>query len=172
MYSKVNKCNGLKMIEEPFYDNYYNNCYTYAINQYVNPYTSDPYYDYGHCQVGNLGGKLKSCRKNAERTNDYEEYIKFAKADLNDLKYDIIESTFEEVITDKEAWKVAFCYDEEGYDYHWYRQNLDGTWSHKQGKGDISNEDFSGHVIYNPKECDRGNYNTFKGFYMIVKLEQ
>ena len=46
--------------------------------------------------------------------------------------------------------------DDEEYirDYHWYRQDRDGTWSHKPGHSYATNKDGSGNVIYDPRTCD------------------
>ena len=78
------------------------------------------------------------------------------------------ESIFEEYIENKDCWKIAFAYDDT--DYHWYRQNVDGTWSHKPGQGEVKNCDADDNIIYNPRECNRGRYKYFVGFYMIKKI--
>ncbi len=39
-------------------------------------------------------------------------------------------------------------------DYHWYRQDRDGTWSHKPGHSSATNLDGSGNRIYDPRVCD------------------
>lgn len=67
-------------------------------------------------------------------------------------------------------------------DYHFYRQNADGTWSHKLGQSGIpTNLDGDGQVIYDPENCaqeydivydDFGvqgshNYSVFVGFYAV-----
>ena len=56
-------------------------------------------------------------------------------------------------------------------DYHWYRQNPDGTWSHKRGTTAVTNLDDSGNIIYDPRTCDRNysyaNYSTFVGFFEV-----
>lgn len=61
------------------------------------------------------------------------------------------------------------------YDYHWYRQNSDGTWSHKPGTTPVTNLDASKNIIMDPLECDRNvedglNYNYFVGYYAIIPL--
>lgn len=70
-----------------------------------------------------------------------------------------------------------------GLDYHWYEQNSDGYWSHKQGLAPITNVDASGNLIANPQDANRSytyvftntagntykqtiNYSTFSGFYL------
>jgi hypothetical protein len=55
-----------------------------------------------------------------------------------------------------------------GHDYHWYRQDKIGCWSHKPGGTPAINTDNSGHAITNPQTCNRGNYTVFCTF-MITK---
>lgn len=52
-------------------------------------------------------------------------------------------------------------------DYHWYRLDGDGTWSHKPGQTAATNRDNSGNVITDPRTANRGNYSIFCGFYML-----
>jgi len=52
-------------------------------------------------------------------------------------------------------------------DYHWYRLNEDGTWSHKPGGGKATNRDNSGNTITDPRTADRGRYSQFCGFFML-----
>ena len=40
-------------------------------------------------------------------------------------------------------------------DYHWYRQDESGLWFHKPGSTDVSFEDKSGHLIFNPEYANR-----------------
>jgi len=46
-------------------------------------------------------------------------------------------------------------------DYHWYRQDDVGCWSHKPGSTDATNVDNAGHIITDPQTADRGGYTTF-----------
>lgn len=56
-------------------------------------------------------------------------------------------------------------------DYHWYRKNYDGTWSHKPGGTAVTNLDRKGNLIYDPESCDRTtgfpSYSEFVGFYQV-----
>lgn len=57
-----------------------------------------------------------------------------------------------------------------GGDYHWYRQNMDGTWSHKLGQGNVKNVDDSENpqVIYDPvAAAATAGYTELVGFYAI-----
>lgn len=54
-----------------------------------------------------------------------------------------------------------------GVDFHWYRRDKTGWWSHKPGGTSAINKDNSNKSIENPQKADRGNYTEFVG-YMIV----
>ncbi|MCA9771703.1 MAG: hypothetical protein KC466_04795 [Myxococcales bacterium] len=56
-----------------------------------------------------------------------------------------------------------------GTDYHWYRQNADGTWSHKPGQTCATTKDNAGDPITDPATADRDGYTDFCG-YMCVPL--
>jgi hypothetical protein len=55
-----------------------------------------------------------------------------------------------------------------GADYHWYRQDKNGCWSHKPGSTAARNVDNAGHAISDPKTCNRGPYTVFCS-YMVTK---
>ncbi len=48
-----------------------------------------------------------------------------------------------------------------GRDFHWYRQDSHGCWSHKPGPTAARNTDNSGLQIADPQFCDRGPYANF-----------
>lgn len=51
-----------------------------------------------------------------------------------------------------------------GWDYHWYRQDADGMWSHKPGSTAARNVDANGHAITDPATAARGPYTDFCGY--------
>ena len=55
-----------------------------------------------------------------------------------------------------------------GGDYHWYRLDSNGKWSHKPGQTPARNTDNSGALIDDPRTCDRGPYTDFCGFYHCI----
>lgn len=57
------------------------------------------------------------------------------------------------------------------FDYHWYRQNPDGTWSHKPGYGEVMNKDFSGKTIYDPAESDTRVYGNEIRYYEVSQIK-
>jgi hypothetical protein len=52
-----------------------------------------------------------------------------------------------------------------GYDYHWYRQDSNGMWTHKPGGTNATNLDNSGVTISNPESANRGPYTDFGGYF-------
>lgn len=52
-------------------------------------------------------------------------------------------------------------------DYHWYRQDADGMWSHKQGTTPVKRTDESGNLITDPQIADRGRYTVFVGYFAV-----
>ena len=68
--------------------------------------------------------------------------------------------------------KVAFVVDPKE-DYHVYRQDKSGKWSHKPGGTDVTDVDASKNPIYDPKLADRKykdsklDYNKFCGYICI-----
>ena len=66
-----------------------------------------------------------------------------------------------------DGYKIAFAVPNDLKDIHFYRQNQDGTWSHKKGKLPVTNTDSSGNIIYNPSLCDSST-NTYPHGYTVV----
>jgi len=61
-----------------------------------------------------------------------------------------------------------------GVDYHWYRQDSNGMWSHKPGNTASTNIDASGLPITNPENANRDysgsggpNYSQFCGYFYV-----
>ena len=70
------------------------------------------------------------------------------------------------------CWAVALFIAPDGpfgLTYHWYRQDSDGTWSHKYGKRPATNLDESTNIITDPTKADRGDFTRFCGYYSVCK---
>ena len=140
---------------------YNNNCYAYALNNQIDPRNSQIWFKQ---QPGEFSG-------NPNRPFTREVLIPSVSADFDE--YNKLYNTnliFKEVgrfeVCPKGTYKVALvAYDG---DYHWYRQNADGTWSHKPGTTPVRNYDNSGDVIIDPQFCDRGNYVNFLGYFAVT----
>ena len=60
-------------------------------------------------------------------------------------------------------YRTALVFDLVNRDYHWYRQNPDGSWSHKPGSGKVRNFDFDGNPIFDPEFCNRKSNGCIQG---------
>jgi hypothetical protein len=66
-----------------------------------------------------------------------------------------------------------------GEDYHFWRQDSNGWWSHKDGANPVKTYDAEGRPIWNPKTSARDyrprgsflNYKDFCGFYCVPRQE-
>jgi hypothetical protein len=56
-----------------------------------------------------------------------------------------------------------------GRDYHWYRQDNVGCWSHKPGQTAARNVDNAGAAIADPRSCNRGPYTDFCGYMVTTR---
>ena len=54
-----------------------------------------------------------------------------------------------------------------GDDFHWYRLDDNGQWSHKPGSDPVRDVDESGNKITNPETADRGIYTSFCGYFCV-----
>lgn len=72
--------------------------------------------------------------------------------------------------------KIALVVDP-GEDYHYYRQDADGMWSHKDGSNKVKRFDALKRPIFNPELAARDyrwqdsdlNYESFCGFYCVPR---
>ncbi|WP_417414842.1 hypothetical protein [Hoeflea sp.] len=122
----------------------YNNCYNYANNQATNTFA----------QPGRATGNpitALSC-KGVQPSAQSDGLIPAAG--------------FAGQLKPGQGWYVALVI-WPGRDYHWYRQDNVGCWSHKPGQTAARNTDSSGNAIADPKTCDRGPYTAFCT-YMIT----
>lgn len=68
--------------------------------------------------------------------------------------------------------KIALVIDAD-QDYHFYRQDSNGYWSHKPGGTQVTNRDSTGRRIYNPqlasRDSGRLNYDVFCSFMCVPR---
>lgn len=82
-------------------------------------------------------------------------------------------TTFEKKCPGKSS-KIALVADEDE-DYHFYRQDSNGYWSHKPGATEVTHIDATGRPIYNPQLASRKydssklNYDRFCGYLCAPK---
>ena len=137
------------------------NCYGYVLNR-ISSNKSDPHAGYIF-QPGYRKGKLYTAYTQ-------RAIIKAVKSDMESLGRTIRSSSYSEKPKSNE-YKIALVIAND--DYHWYRQDRDGGWSHKPGLTGITYKDASGNYISDPKTCDRNyyyaNYSTWGGYYIISR---
>tara|TARA_A100001015_G_scaffold220435_1_gene248061 strand:- start:2346 stop:2885 length:540 start_codon:yes stop_codon:yes gene_type:complete len=143
------------------------NCYSYAMN--IIEKNKDPENNNHKIQPGEISN---SKLDNNSCENIIQNIQKDFNFNLNPIGlYDILPCNH---------YRIAIVLDEKGdyRDYHLYRQDNDGLWSHKQGKGKIKRYDASNNHIKDPKTADRNystddknkdkyNYETFCGYFSV-----
>ena len=93
------------------------------------------------------------------------------KADVPDIR----RTTFKKRCP-RDSSKIAMVV-HPGDDYHFYRQDADGWWSHKDGSNKVKRYDAEGQPIWDPRTAARDyrpggsflNYTDFCGFYCVPR---
>ena len=143
------------------------NCYSYALNTHINPKTNQV----ERMQPGeSVGYELSGNNLSASTVVSYVQADASAYGFVFEVigKYDVCPSG---------SYKVALVI-APGQDYHWYRQDPDGYWSHKRGYLLPTREDASGCPIYDPAKADRDysqflmpcNYSEFVGYFKVTPI--
>ena len=108
-----------------------------------------------------------------------EDLVYYMCLDVQTLGMKIRESTFEEIITDKNSWKIAVMNVRVismsgGYDYHFLRQSRKtGEWSQKfRGDQHPTDMDAKHRIIRDPATASYEDFNyELVGYYVITKVE-
>ena len=132
------------------------NCYSYALNAIVSSRLDKPQPGYTvkfpHISNGNY-----TC----------DPFVKRLRKDIPSL----YSSTFRGRCK-KGFYKIYMAVTTgKGTDYHFYRQDSNGYWSHKPGRTDVTNLDADKKLIINPDLANRNydfyNYGSGCGFFCI-----
>jgi hypothetical protein len=115
-----------------------NNCYNYANNQITNTF-AQPGRASGHPTSNMSCGAVQPAAQ-------------------HDGLHAV--ANFSGTLAAGHGWYVALVI-WPGHDYHWYRQDKVGCWSHKPGQTAARNVDNAGHAITDPRTCNRGPYTNF-----------
>ena len=129
------------------------NCYAYAINNQVD--ADGIIYDfqqpgwYAECYDGD--GNYNSLEHFLSCV--YQDFTHFAEQNNCNMTFQAVSG---DDVCPPGAYKVALVFDEQG-DYHWYRQDPDGYWSHKPGTAPVTRceSNQSNALIANPETADR-----------------
>ena len=136
----------------------FNNCYSYAMRDINNIYKPNP-------------GMYSDRDENERHLTSCEDIYSYIKSDYPNRKIYI---PHEEDNTQQckkcNFYKVALYVDnEDEKDFHFYRQNHDGYWSHKPGSGPVTNVDAEGNLITDPDKADR-NYGDLNYTKVCKKM--
>lgn len=136
-------------------------CFSYVINK------SDGFDEYKGLDVGMISGELLNIRIP-------EEIIRLLFSDIKNLGGEIIPISFKKKCPSG-FYKIALVFKPNDInrrrDFHFYRENPDGTWSHKTSRNDAINTDKDNKKIINPKTANRGDYSVFVGYYAIKNID-
>ena len=140
------------------------NCYAYALDLRRDPKTKTYFPEYGSPETWGLqpGGLSKT-----KLNDDLSNMDIVIKKDAAARGWTIGEIGANEKAPPG-AYKIAYLESKDRNDYHWYRQNPDGTWSHKPGPGRVTNRDYSGMPILNPELSNNGVYEFKKYYYVYI----
>lgn len=166
------------------------NCYEYALNDYNNKDAEKCLERINYCRnnkcYNNKGKELKTPREicsNLLMKSQPGYYRGFSRVSKNEKNCDTyINRTLldnpeiymipnNSIKCQKGYYKISLV-SAPGQDYHYYRQDKDGYWSHKNGEGKATNLDSSGNLIIDPKYCNRQtsstrNYSDFCGYFCV-----
>lgn len=148
-----------------------NNCYSYACNKDVSCYNRDGNY-YG-ATPGKASGKTYKELFNDEYSVYQIMYgkataLKMAlrKAATNDRVY-YRGDTYDKAKSTNQMLLACIC-DVDSLDYHWYRLDNNGYWSHKPGWNDVRNYDYKFKEIIDPKTAAWDpKYETWVGYFQV-----
>jgi len=167
----------------------YTNCYAYAINNQIDPIGTNFGCNYGatyHNQyVKQQPGEFYNTYNGS---GDIVTIYNFGGYVDGSLVKDAVEKDFalynSLLGTNIHFWEEWEVIPEGGYkvylavspgglfsngDYHWYRQNPDGTWSHKQGTTAVTNLDANKNVIWDPKTAaELAGYTEEVGYFVVT----
>ena len=149
------------------------NCYSYAMHVY-DPKGVELCKKYGNCrnffhQPGAKTGHRNELNREERRSCPIVE-----KLMMGDIP-EVTKTTYDAKCPTGMS-KVAAVVDK-GVDYHWYRQDRDGFWSHKDGSNKVKTFDALKRPIFNPDLASRDyrwqgsdlNYEDFCGFYCVPR---
>lgn len=123
-----------------------NNCYNYACKRVTNTYA----------QPG------RGCGSELQWPGTCADVIVAASCDGLRRRYDCLpDSEIPRYLVALVSWPNR--------DYHWYRLDQGGRWSHKLGIDPATDVDNTGLFISDPSTCNRGPYAQFCGYFYVGK---
>ncbi len=159
------------------------NCYAYALNIRATNYVGNGY----KLQPGTLSGKPFSRYSG----NVLERIVTAFRSDIRKLGLSVLvvasptqNKTQQQQVLEKKGYYVALVLTTLNWsvfstsyyqDYHWYRRDYNGfgTWSHKRGLTDVTNQDANKNLVRNVATANRYyppyNYSVGPFYFLIYK---
>jgi hypothetical protein len=156
------------------------NCYAYALNLKRHPFTRDHFSELTDSGFGLQPGSLMKpirpgvvmCPLRNPRNITAFKLIEYISKDVEALGGKILPADLDTLIP-QDGRKIALVV-HPFKDYHFYRQDTDGTWSHKLATKPVTNLDCEGNLIFDPKKAARNykdaNYEDFAGYFILMGI--
>ena len=136
----------------------YNNCYAYALDNHK--------WRESKPQPNNVDAERYNC-------SDLKRWIQSDLVDGDGNKYPL--KVWGRDIRCPDGYHKIYLV-VSGDDYHFYRQDSDGMWSHKPGSNGVTRLDAKGREIADPSEADHDygeyNYKDRCGFMCVPKIDE
>lgn len=143
------------------------NCYSYALNR--------PEYFWS---VPGMGFAKAEAKKYIAGFNNY-----FKGISLTEYRNELLQGAVRdgllpvhEPIDHEGYYLTALFFANNDHDFHWYRKDNNGLWSHKDGWHAASNKDDNGDFINLPSKATHSPYSIFGGFFLVpnegIKINQ
>jgi hypothetical protein len=151
------------------------NCISYALRgNKINRELMAQCKDVSSCSVNFEQPGAASGQRGAMRKGSLRTCPTVAKLTKSDLGSKFVRSSYSKPCQQGMS-KVALVV-APGTDYHWYRQNPDGTWSDKAGSNKVKNWDAKKRKVFNPSGASRDYgdglaYKDFCGFFCVDRTE-
>ncbi len=138
------------------------NCYAYVLNR-PDYHWAVPGHRYAKTKTQHYFTSYDANFKNVSQAMFRRQLIDGAQRD------GLVRSA--ELKTEKGYYVAALFFEDQGggLDFHWYRQDDDGTWSHKDGWRAVANKTVDGRAIYDPRYISDTNYPIFGGFFLAPR---
>lgn len=170
------------------------NCYAFFLNQMTQTLKEKCHLKCLKKHKTGCPKKMEECRDFIPQPGDFDLLRKYGDLKKKERIYTCPKME-EKIISDNnEIFKVNFNQQcpknyykgsmvvDTDHTFHFYRQNADGTWSHKPGTLPVTNKDANGKSIYIPHFANRDysegrtndneiNYNDFCGYYCIPSTD-
>lgn len=143
----------------------YSNCYSYALND-INPGDLDDLHQPGY-YAGQQKRKPYMCWDLIQKVLKDNPGIIYKSVHGKPFNFNGNDSTEPPKFYYRVMLFISDSADSANSDYHFVRQDQNGTWSHKPGNSKATNKDFSNNLIINPLEADLGEYKTLCGIFYV-----